>query len=79
MKLKWIFLDMIFVFGFFGCLAGTVYLRNEKGDTVKCEGREDAIRDCSNKYEGTGYKRYEEPLISPGSNEMTISKEGSRY
>ena len=70
---------MIFISGFYGCLPETVFLRNEKGNTVKCEGNVDTIRDCINKYEGTGYKRYEEQQIPPGANEMPISMGGSRY
>lgn len=70
---------MIFVFGLYGCLPGTVFLRNERGDTVKCEGKEDAIRDCIKKYEGTGYKRYEEPQMPPGATEMPMPMGGSRY
>ena len=79
MKIKWIFFNIIFVFALFGCFPETVILRNEKGDTVKCEGKGDAIRDCINKYEGTGYKRYEEPQIPPGATEMPISIGGSGY
>ncbi|MFI5304885.1 MAG: hypothetical protein ACHQYP_08840 [Nitrospiria bacterium] len=79
MKIKWIFFNLIIVSALNGCIPETVFLRNEKGDTVKCEGKGDAIHDCIIKYEGTGYKRYEEPQVPPGATEMPISMGGSPY
>ena len=72
MKKRLLFLNMILVLGIYGCSAGTVLLRNDMGDTVKCEGSSDSVNACIKKYEATGYKRFEEP-------EMKMPMGGSSY
>ncbi len=60
---------VVFAFGLQGCVAGTVLLKNEKGELVKCEGGTGAalvggyvgtklqVNSCVKEYERAGYAR----------------------
>ena len=45
-----------------GCSMEPVYFKNDAGETVKCEGNSDTVKECVKKYEeSSGYKRFKMP------------------
>lgn len=46
----------------YSCSQGTVYFKNDLGETVRCEGEPETVKACIEKYEeSAGYKRFKEP------------------
>lgn len=61
MKIMQSLFILILLVGLWGCMSQTVLLRNDKGETVKCEANAGPIDDCIKQKEAAGYKRVEEP------------------
>ena len=61
-KIKILSIAIFVLFGFYGCAAGTVILKNDQGDTVRCEPNTEPLDRCVKRYEGQGYK-IEEPEV----------------
>ena len=58
-KLQSVSILIIILLGFYGCAADTIILRNDKGETVKCEPDKSPVDTCVKRYEAEGYKRVE--------------------
>ena len=60
---------IVSLLGFYGCVAGTVLMRNDKGDIARCEagtaaalvggyvGTRLQVNSCVEQYEAAGYRR----------------------
>lgn len=58
-KLQSLSILIIILLGFYGCAVDTVILRNDKGETVKCEASKGPLETCVRRYEAEGYKQVE--------------------
>lgn len=56
-KISFILILTAFVFS--GCIAGTIILENDKGETVRCEAKNGPAGNCVKEYEAKGYKKME--------------------
>ncbi len=63
-KAKMSFILILIALGFNGCIAGTIILKNDKGETVRCEAKNGPADNCVKEYEAKGYKKVEPETYS---------------
>ena len=63
-KIKILFILILILLGFNGCIAGAIILKNDKGETVRCESSKGPLDNCVKEYEAKGYKKAEPEVYS---------------